>query len=265
MDGNFWTVLDRNFQSAKLFDMLTRPTFTSTSTYSSATAATGWTASLDADGKRFGGTVSIGTIRVSVGGAFTIWSSYVADRQGVAGLFLWRPTGLDTGVAIANDDTGQVASPAGGRAVENVLANDWINGEPATAQNVELTLESSSDPGITLDPIDNATRCDGAAVRVTVPPYVVNVNNDAGTASPSTGGRAVQNVLANDVLGGAPADLSQLELTAASSSNPAVTLNTTEGSVNVAQGAELGTHTELQQIYELANLTNCDQASAMVR
>jgi hypothetical protein len=211
-----------------------------------------------------------------------------AAADPIRGVFLWRPTGLDSGAVIANDDTGQVQSPDGGTAVANVLANDWNAGTPATTANVTLSQESSTSAGVALDPANgsvvvaagteatthtlvykicdqaNPTNCDGAAVRVTVPPYVVNAVNDQGSASPSTGGVAVANVLANDTLGSGLATTANVRLSQQSSTDAGVTLDLAGGSVNVAQGTATGTHTLLYQICETANPSNCDQASVTV-
>src|SRR5262249_20373457 len=152
-----------------------------------------------------------------------------AATDGFRGVFLWRPTGLLTGAVIANDDAGQVASPDGGTAVADVLANDWIAGIHATPATVILSQESSTSPGVTADPGSgavvvaagtaagtyalvyricdpgNPANCATASVRVTVPPYLIQARDDQGSISPSTGGVAVANVLANDTLGSAVA------------------------------------------------------------
>jgi len=110
----------------------------------------------------------------------------------------------------------------------------------------------------------NPANCDGAAVRVTVPPYVVNAVNDQGTVSPSTGGVAVASVLANDILGAGLATTANVTLSQQSSTDPGVTLDPATGSVNVAKGTPTGTQTLLYQMCETANPTNCDQATVTV-
>ncbi|HJY76261.1 MAG TPA: hypothetical protein VKE95_06480 [Burkholderiales bacterium] len=277
------------FFSASAFLGAFRPSFSMFLTYQTAQRVDGWTASTDSAGFPVSAGVGAGTTSVSIGGSFGL--EPVGDPAEVSsgrGVFLWRSTGLVNQAVIANDDTGQVPSPAGGTAVANVLANDWNAGVPATTAIVTLSQESSTSPGVTLDPADGSVRvasgtqatthtlvykicdvanpvnCDGAAVRVTVPPYVVNAVNDQGTASPSTGGVAVASVLANDVLGSGLATTANVTLTQQSSTDPGVTLDPATGSVNVAQGTPTGTQTLLYQMCETANPTNCDQATVTV-
>ena len=266
-----------------------RPTFSSFLTYSTAIFASGWTASTDLTGQPIIASVSAGTTPVSISGSFGLGP--VTDPAAVSnnrGAFLRRSTGLATNSVVANDDAGQVASPAGGVAVPNVLTNDWVIGIPATIANSRLSLESSSDPGVTLDLADgsvdvapgtapgtysliyklcdaaNPSNCDGAAVRVTVPPYVVKAVNDLGSASPSSGGVAIANVLANDTLGAAPATVANVFLTQLSSTTTGVTLSTGNGAVVVARGTAIGTQSLLYKVCEIANPTNCDIATATV-
>ena len=277
------------FFSASAFLGAFRPSFSMFLTYQTAQRVDGWTASTSSAGLPVSGGVGVGTTNVSIGGSFGFGA--VSDPNEVGsgrGIFLWRSTGLGNQTVIANDDAGQVPSPAGGTAVANVLANDFNAGVPATTEIVTLSQESSTSAGVTLDSTDGSVRvapgteatthtlvykicdrvnpvnCDGAAVRVTVPPYVVNAVNDQGTASPSTGGVAVASVLANDILGAGLATTANVTLSQQSSTDPGVTLDPATGSVNVAQGTPTGTHTLLYQMCETANPTNCDQATVSV-
>jgi hypothetical protein len=277
------------FFSASAFLGAFRPSFSMFLTYQTAQRVDGWTASTDSAGLPVSGGVGAGTTSVSIGGSFGV--APVSDPAEVAsgrGVFLWRSTGLDNKAVIANDDAGQVPSPAGGIAVANVLANDWNAGAPATTAIVTLSQESSTSAGVTLDATEGSVRvaagteatthtlvykicdtanpanCDGAAVRVTVPPYVVNAVNDQGTVSPSTGGVAVASVLANDILGAGLATTANVTLSQQSSTDPGVTLDPATGSVNVAKGTPTGTQTLLYQMCETANPTNCDQATVTV-
>ncbi len=56
---------------------------------------------------------------------------------------------------VANTDSGSI-STTGGEAIANVLANDTLNGSPATTSNVTLSQVSTSNPGVTLDPATGA-------------------------------------------------------------------------------------------------------------
>ena len=276
------------FFTATTFMNAFQPTFSMALTYQAAAQAAGWTSSTDPTGVPVAGAVSWGTTSVSIGGQFGVEPM---SSPGVAlGVFLWRATGLGTGAAYAYDDVGQLASPAGGTAVANVLANDWIGGAPATTDNVTLFQLSSTNPRVTLDILDgsvdaaagvepgthslvyricqtgNPDNCDDAMVKVTVKPYVIDAVNDQGSVSPATGGRAVASVLGNDTLGGLRATTATVSLstTSISPATEGITLNLADGSVDVARGTPIGTYVLAYGICEIANPTNCDQATATV-
>jgi hypothetical protein len=277
------------FFAASAFFSSFRPTFSFFITYQTGQFAAGWTASTDAAGSPFAGSVSAGTTPVSIAGSFAVGAvSDPAAADGMRGAFLWRPTGLGTNAVIANDDVGQVPSPAGGTAIPDVLANDWISGAPATAATVTLSQESSTSPGVMLDPSDgsvlvaagtpaaiytlvykicetaNPDNCSAASAKVTVLPYAIHAANDQGSISPSTGGTAIASVLANDTLGPGRATTANVSLSQVSSTNAGVTLDPSNGSVNVARGADIGTHTLVYQICETASPSNCAQATVTV-
>src|SRR5262245_8377839 len=125
------------FFSASAFLGAFRPSFSMFLTYQTAQRVDGWTASTSSAGLPVSGGVGAGTTPVSISGAFGVGA--VSDPTGAGpgqGVFLWRSTGLNEQAVIANDDAGQVPSPAGGTAVTNVLANDWNAGAPATTASV---------------------------------------------------------------------------------------------------------------------------------
>ncbi|PID30339.1 hypothetical protein CSA80_02850 [Candidatus Saccharibacteria bacterium] len=62
---------------------------------------------------------------------------------------------VTTNPIVANTDSGSIAS-TGGEAIANVLANDTLNGNPATLADVTLSQVSTTDPGVTLDPATGA-------------------------------------------------------------------------------------------------------------
>ena len=276
------------FTTADLFLSTFQPTQSFCITYSCGAYGAGWTSSRDAAGAPIFGAVGWSTTSVSASGSFGVGPAASADEAlRERGLWLWRAT--DPG-AFAYDDAGQVASPEGGVAVANVLANDWIAGARATVANTTLTQVSSTHAGITLDVSDGSVdvsaatpagsytliyrmcdiadpaSCDDAAVTVGVNPYVLNAVNDSGWASPSTGGIAVANVLANDTLSGTRATFANVNLTlvAVSPANAGVSLNLTDGSVNVARGTPLGAYAVVYQICDKTSPANCAQATASI-
>ena len=277
------------FFPASSFLTAFRPTFSMFLTYQSAEFAAGWTSSTDPAGLPVAGSVGTGTTGVSFGGSFGFAS--VSDPAAIdrtRGVFLWRPTGLGSNAVFANDDVGQVPSPDGGTAIESVLTNDWIAGARATTAIVTLSQESTTSAGVTLDPASgsvgvapgtsatthtlvykicetaNPDNCAWALAKVTVLPYVVRARDDQGSASPSTGGIAVANVLANDTLGSAQATTDKVTLSQLSPTDAGIVLDPLSGSVNVARGAPIGTHAFVYQICEAANPSNCAQATVTV-
>ncbi|HZF20641.1 MAG TPA: cadherin repeat domain-containing protein [Burkholderiales bacterium] len=261
-----------------------QPTTSFCETYFCGASASGWTASKDATDSPLVGFVGWGNTNVSISGSFSIAAAASADATG-PGVWLWRATGPG---ANAYDDAGQVASPDGGVAVADVLVNDWVAGTPATTASVAISQVSSTDPGVSVDvgsgsvnvaagtvagtytlsyricDISNASSCDDATVTVVVNPYVVSAANDSGWASPSTGGTAVANVLANDRLSGTPATIANVSLSLVSVSGAGITLNPADGSVSVARGTALGSYSLVYQICDKTDPANCAQATATV-
>ena len=272
------------FEAAQTFPF--RPTFSSCQTYSCGNFWGGWTASQDDTGLPIFGSVGwhIGGVEVA-SASFGVGPSANPDQvSNWMGAWMFRVT--SPGVH-AYDDGGIVASPAGGTAVANVLANDWNGGVRATLGNVILAQSSSSNPGIALNvatgSVDaapgtpaggyqlvymicdaaNTTDCATATVSVVVRPYAIVAANDVGAASPATGGVAISSVLTNDTLGGASA-AGKVSLRLLSAPLGGITLDTASGAVNVAAGTALGTSSVSYEICELANPGNCARATATV-
>ena len=145
------------FFTASAFLGAFQPTQSVFLTYFFSEFAGGWTASQDSTGLPIAGGVGAGGTLVSVSGAFSVTPVTNADESIAArGVFLWRATGLGSDAVYAYGDAGQVASPAGGTAVANVLANDWVAGAPATSTNAVLSQEWSSAAGVSLDTADGS-------------------------------------------------------------------------------------------------------------
>ena len=275
------------FFAAENFFGFLQPTFQSFLTYSTSRYAAGWTASTDDVGQPYFGAVGDGTTPVSLSGGFGVGPVSNPDQaDNMRGVFLWRSTAV--GGILANPDAGQITSINGGTAIANVLANDWVNGTGATSANVVLSLVSASSSGITLNlatgavsiapgslsgtyslvyqiaSVANPALTSQATATVTIPTYAIAANDDQGTASPSTGGVAVANVLVNDTFGGLPATLARTRLSQFSTTNPGVNLDVTTGRVNVAAGTPLGTHLLVYQLSEIASPTNTDPAIVTV-
>lgn len=232
----------------------------------------------------FGGEVALDTEWGT--GSFNIYKPMHPDISG--GIWMWRPTGLGTTAVHAYDDVASPASAGGGIVMANVLANDWVGGVRATTGNVDLTMQSSSVAGVGLNVSDGSVQvaggtaagtyslvyricnkaspanCDEATVSVVVPSFPVVSVNDQGSASMSAGGIAIANVLANDTVGGKVATPAMVRLSQVSTTHAGVAMDLAIGSVNVAPGTPNGTHTLTYKICEIANPSNCAQATATV-
>ncbi|TDD73924.1 gliding motility-associated C-terminal domain-containing protein [Flavobacterium caseinilyticum] len=206
-----------------------------------------------------------------------------------------NPTNCDTATVtvtvnaaaiVANDDAGTAVNGSiGGTAVANVLSNDTLNGVAVVPAQVNTTVVSSTNAGITLSgttvivaagtpagsyslvysicEILNPTNCDTATVTVTVNAAAIVANDDAGNAvNGSTGGTAVANVLSNDTLNGVAVVPAQVNTTFVSSTNAGITLSGT--TVMVAAGTPAGSYTLVYSICEILNPTNCDTATVSV-
>ncbi len=232
-----------------------------------------------------------GSVAVDAEGIFPTAGFSIAPAAGTAspyiGIFMWRPTGLNTGGIYANNDFGYSPSPSGGIAL-NVLANDWLAGAHPTSATVTVTQFTAAIPGITLladgsvsvdagtpagtyafgyqiSEIANPANSDDALATITVRSYPILAVADQGSVSFAAGGVAVPNVLANDKLGGLPASLSVVSLTEVSSTNSGISLNLATGAVQVSPGTANGTYTLVYKITELANPANSSQTTVTIR
>ena len=189
----------------------------------------------------------------------------------------------------AADDIG-ISTRSGGVAQGNVLANDTLQGTPATLTRVTLDFVSSTQTGVRLalasgavtvdagTPIGayslvyriceraNPANCDDATVTVTVNPYTINAVNDSARASSKVAGIALASVLANDFLGSVRATpasvrVSFISLTPA---NSKIVLDLTDGSVDVLGKTASGLYSLVYEICEIEVPTNCDRATVTI-
>ncbi len=208
------------FNSANSFLTIFTPTASGcSSTYTSFgcfASLSGWTATKDQNGYPIIGSVGDSNSNFGITGGFDV--SAVANSNQTSSVWLWRdPNGI-----YANDDYGQVDSPDGGTALQNVLANDTIASAPATLANVTMAQVSTTNNGVNLNPngsvtvgsgtpaatyslvyricsMANPALCSNANVSVVVNPYTIDAADDyAPLISPSTGGTAIPSVLSND-------------------------------------------------------------------
>ena len=111
--------------------------------------------------------------------------------------------------------------------------------------------------------VANPSNCDPATVTVTVKALVVNAVDDYARASSKKPGTAIASVLANDWLGNVRATPVNVRLSLLSLSPPTqgITLDLTDGSVDVLKKVNSVTYSLVYQICEIASPSNCDQAT----
>jgi len=165
-----------------------------------------------------------------------------------------------------------------GSAISNVLANDTLGGRPAAVGNVTSPRTVTPSDGITLDSAgavwiaagasvgphtlryeiceaNHQSNCGQANVSLTVRDrYPITASGEA--ASAFQGATAIANVLSNDSFRGAVPDLTSVQFSQVTSSDPSIALDTANGSVSVAADAPLGDHWVSYAICEIGT-TNC--------
>ncbi len=180
------------------------------------------------------------------------------------------------------------ATRSGGIALASVLTNDRLGPNAATVSNVRITVESAA-AGISLNTANGAVsvvagtavgvhslvyriceiispaNCDTATVTVTVVAYRIDAVDDYVRASSKSASTLIASVLNNDTLGGARATLSTVTLALVSGpANPLIRLDLTDGSVDLLGKVDSMTYRIVYQICEIANPSNCDQATAVL-
>ena len=192
----------------------------------------------------------------------------------------------------ANDDPETQVAKGG---VVDVLSNDRVNGDPATAANVDITIANDAGlTGVTADPAtgkikvpDNATPatydveyricvkgatspCDTAKAKITVTPDatpsrpIKAVDDDFGKV-PNTVDYTTTNTVFStgvDTLEGVPGILSperDVVLTPGAQPHENITMNP-NGSITVKRGTPKGTYTYEYTICQKDVPTNCDTA-----
>jgi hypothetical protein len=133
----------------------------------------------------------------------------------------------------------------------------FMNSNPSFLTNVTYDCASTNSCSAPL--IINPGFC--PAINGDLPPMAVD---DLYTIV--AGGSSTGIVLDNDfeTYGGAQATLSNVILSQISTSNPNISLNTSDGHILVASGASPGTYTLVYQICQTASPSNCDTATVTV-
>ncbi len=200
-----------------------------------------------------------------------------------------NPTVTNTGV-YAVDDAGTLSAVTGGVAVNNVLANDKVNGNQATLVNVTIIQISSANPNISIDPATgkvnvlpgtpvgdytlvyqiedkaNPGNVKQATVTVHLTTGAILAKDDSGSANSVTGGTAVANVLANDTFnGGTQATLANVTITnGTNDSNGKVTLDPATGKVSVAANTPAAVYTLTYTITDKLDASKTSTATVKI-
>jgi hypothetical protein len=188
----------------------------------------------------------------------------------------------------ANPDAGARSSATAGAAVASVIANDTVDGAPATLDKVSIALLSSSHSGIALNAATtavevaqgtpdgvytltyqicdrtNAANCAQTNATVTVRANSIYAGNDSARGSSKTGGIVIANVLANDSVNGMAATPANVTLGLTSALPRGFTLDTTTGTIRIAPKTASGTYNFGYRICETISPANCAQATITV-
>lgn len=177
--------------------------------------------------------------------------------------------------------TGNNNSNVGGMAINNVLNNDFHNGQTATASQLTLHFVSATNPGITLEgcqvtvagtppgiytltyricDLIDLTKCDEAIVNITVTWTQIIAENNVYEYQCSTAGM-LGNILANDTLNGMTCSTNDVLISIVSPSNPNINIDATSGIISIANGLTVGQYDIQYQISSKANPTSFDTAT----
>ncbi|MBC8152859.1 MAG: Ig-like domain-containing protein, partial [Bacteroidetes bacterium] len=196
-------------------------------------------------------------------------------------------TGQPTTCLLANPDAASVG--VGETITISVLDNDRnadgtpvidltkvtlpVVGSPAkgiTTVNPDGTVNYIANPGTsgtdvfsyTICDLADSTVCSVTTVTITIIPSVM-ASPDAGTVSAGTGGVAVANVAANDIVNAELAVLGtggNATVAAVGVYPPGITLDAATGSVSVAQGTTPGSYTVAYELCDTLTLPTCATA-----
>jgi hypothetical protein len=154
-----------------------------------------------------------------------------------------------------NASTGEITVTASGGTPPFTYS---LNGGAEQASNI---FENLSVGTYTIEVTDSEGCSETALITINNALEIIAVD-DAGTVNGMSGGTAVTDVLLNDLLNGSPVDPSDVDLSFISSTNANISLVGTD--VVVAPGTPAGTYYLVYQICEIANPTNCDQATVTI-
>ncbi len=199
-------------------------------------------------------------------------------------------------IAATADSAGPVNGLPGQPAIIDALANDVLNGAPATIANVNLTVTApAANPGVSLDPATglvsvapgtpagtysigyqvceklNPANCANATISVVVGAAPITAEPDApAPVNGANGANDIINVFANDMLNGAPVNPAAITATVTTPATPVSPgapvplFDPATGLVDVPAGTPAGSYAIAYQICETLNPANCAKSKVAV-
>ena len=183
---------------------------------------------------------------------------------------------------VLNPDGDKTVPKTGGTV--DVLGNDTVNGNPATTNNVIITITDDDGTGATIDPDGkinvpgglapgehtityrvcdraNPTDCQTGTVKVVITTSNIQINPDGNSTVPSTGGKV--DVLSNDTINGTPATTDNVTITITNDGGTGATIDP-DGKINVPGGLTPGEYTITYKVCDKANTNTCETGTVKV-
>ena len=190
---------------------------------------------------------------------------------------------------VANDDfPAAINGNIGGTIPDSVLDNDTLNGSTVVPATVTLMVnDPNTADGVTLNPDGtvtvasgtpagnypieyticenmNSTNCSTAITTVTVDSVLIIANNDSPVSINGTGGTSTLNILSNDTINGAPANLGNITVTINDPNGMDGVAINSNGMITVNSGTPAGVYVIEYIICDSLNSSNCDNATVII-
>ena len=167
----------------------------------------------------------------------------------------------------------------------DVLDNVTIGGDPATKDNVDISIVDDGGTGATVDPATgkinvpnglapgehtitykvcekgSTTNCETATLKVVIPSNIV-VNPDDDKVVPNTGGPV--DVIDNDTVNGDPATKDTVDVHIVDDGGTNATVDPATGKINVPGGLAPGEYTIRYKVCEKGQTDNCETGTVKV-
>ena len=183
---------------------------------------------------------------------------------------------------VVNPDDDKVVPNTGGTV--DVIDNDTVNGNPATKDNVDVSITDDGGTGATVDPATGkinvpgglapgeytirykvcekgqTDNCETGTVKVIVPANIV-LNPDEGNTVPKTGGTV--DILGNDTVNGNPATKDNVDISIVDPDGTNASIDPNTGKIVIPDGATPGEHTIKYKVCEKGT-NRCQEGTVKV-